>query len=100
MEVFGIASVASISVICYLVAQVIKATPLNKKWLPVICGVVGLILGIVGRYVVPNFPGQDILSASAIGIVSGLAATGANQIYKQLKRNEYSQMEESEDKEE
>lgn len=31
---FGIASVAGITVICYLVAQVIKATALNNKWLP------------------------------------------------------------------
>lgn len=99
MEVFGIASVASISAICYLVAQAIKATPLDNKWLPAICGVVGLVLGLVGLYVVPNFPAQDILSAGAIGVASGLAATGANQIYKQLKGNEYSEMEESDDEE-
>lgn len=30
----GIASVAAITVICYLLAQLIKATPLDNKWLP------------------------------------------------------------------
>lgn len=35
---FGIASVAAITVICYLAAQVVKATALDNKWLPVICG--------------------------------------------------------------
>ena len=34
---FGIASVAGITVICYLAAQAVKATNLDNKWLPVIC---------------------------------------------------------------
>ena len=36
----------------------------------------------------PDFPAQDILTALAVGIVSGLAATGANQVGKQLKKEE------------
>jgi ribonucleotide monophosphatase NagD (HAD superfamily) len=36
-------------------------------------------------YVMPDYPAKDILTAIAVGIVSGLAATGTNQIYKQLK---------------
>ena len=47
---FGIASVAGITVICYLAAQAVKATNLDNKWLPVICGVLGGILGVVGLY--------------------------------------------------
>ena len=84
MEI-GIASVAAITVICYLVAQAIKATPLENKWLPIICGAVGGGLGVVGFYVMPDFPADDIITAVSVGIVSGLAATGAHQIYKQLK---------------
>lgn len=82
---FGIASVAAITVICYLVSRGIKATKLDNKWLPVISGLVGGILGVVGLYVMPDFPSSDIITAIAVGIVSGLAATGVNQIYKQLK---------------
>ena len=81
---FGIASVAAITVICYLAAQVIKATPLDNKWLPVICGVLGGGLGVVGMFFMPDFPATDILTAIAVGVVSGFAATGVNQIYKQL----------------
>lgn len=80
-----IASVAAITVICYLIAQGIKATPLDSKWLPVICGIAGGALGAAGLYVMPDYPASDIVSAIAVGVVSGLAATGANQIYKQLK---------------
>lgn len=81
---FGITGVAGIVVICYLAAQAIKATSLDNKWLPVICGALGGVLGIVGMYVMPDYPAGDVITAIAVGIVSGLAATGANQVYKQL----------------
>ena len=81
---FGIASVAGITVICYLAAQAVKATNLDNKWLPVICGVLGGLLGVVGLYWIPEYPAQDIITAIAVGIMSGLAATGVNQVYKQL----------------
>lgn len=81
---FGIASVAGITVICYLAAQAVKATNLDNKWLPVICGVLGGILGVVGLYWIQEYPAQDIITAIAVGIMSGLAATGVNQVYKQL----------------
>jgi len=32
----------------------------------------------------PDYPAQDYITAVAVGIVSGLAATGVNQVYKQL----------------
>ena len=83
---FGIASVAAITVICYLAVEAIKATSIDNKWMPVISGVLGAILGVVGMFVMADFPAADIISAIAVGIVSGLAATGANQIYKQLTK--------------
>lgn len=84
---FGIASVAGITVICYLIGQIVKATNLDNKWIPCIVGVAGAILGAVGLTVMVDFPASDYLTAIAVGIVSGLAATGANQIAKQLKEN-------------
>ena len=83
MEYLGFASVAAITVICFLAAEAVKLTPLDNKWLPVICGALGGILGVVGQRVMPDFPADNILTAIAVGIVSGLAATGAHQIYKQ-----------------
>lgn len=83
---FGIASVAGITVICYLAAMAVKATEVDNKWLPVICGLIGGILGVVGMFFMPDFPAADIINAVAIGIVSGLAATGINQAYKQLTK--------------
>lgn len=82
---FGITTVVSITVICYLAAQGLKATIIDNKWLPVTCGALGGILGIVGWRVMDAYPAEDILTAIAVGIVSGLAATGINQISKQFK---------------
>ena len=83
---FGIASVAAISVLCYLTAQGLKATSMDNKWLPAICGALGGVLGVAGMYVMPDFPATDVITAAAVGVVSGFAATGVNQVYKQLKR--------------
>ena len=81
----GIASVAAITVICYLVGLIVKASGLNDKYIPICCGVAGAALGVAGLYLgLPDFPANDPLTALAVGIVSGLAATGANQVFKQL----------------
>ena len=84
MDIMGFTAIPAITVICYLLAQGIKATSIDTKWLPLICGVAGLILGEVGMVVMAEFPATDYLTAAAVGIVSGLAATGANQVIKQL----------------
>ena len=83
---FGLAAVTVITVICYLIGLVVKASPLcNDKYIPIICGASGGILGLVALYTkLPNFSAHDPLTAIAIGIVSGLAATGINQVYKQF----------------
>ena len=95
---FGIASVASITVIVYLVGYTWKnATKLDNKWIPTICGTLGLILGIVAYLVkVPDFPAGDILSAAAVGVVSGFAATGIDQIKKELVDEESKKKDDSE----
>ena len=85
---FGISSVVAITVICFLIGQLVKALPVDNKWIPIIVGFCGAILGVVGSYVMPDFPAGDILTAIAVGIVSGLSATGANQIYKQLTKEQ------------
>lgn len=86
MDFMGIAGVAAIAVISWLVGEAVKLSPLDNKWIPVICGVCGGILGVVGMYTMPDFPAGDVMTAAAVGIVSGLAATGADQIGKQLSK--------------
>lgn len=84
---FGIAGVAAITVLAYLIGQGVKASGIANKWIPVICGVVGLVLGIVALYIMPDFPADDQITAAAIGAVSGFAATGIHQAAKQQKED-------------
>lgn len=86
---FGIVSVAAITVIAYLAGMICKAVSdeiIPDKVIPVVCGLVGGLFGIIGLNVMPDFPAHDLVNALAIGIVSGLAATGVNQIGKQLSK--------------
>ena len=80
----GIAGVAAITVIAYVIGLLVKATRLNNKWIPIICAVSGPVLGIAGLAVMPDFPAGDVISAAAVGVVSGLAATGLDQTVKQV----------------
>lgn len=84
MTSLGISGVAVITVICYLVGQAVKVTTLDNKYIPVIVGVCGGLLGVPGMLFMPEFPASDYMTAVAVGIVSGLAATGINQVAKQL----------------
>ena len=83
---FGIAGVAAITVIAYLIGSAVKATTLDNRWIPSICGTVGGILGVLAMRIMPDFPATDYITAVAVGVVSGLAATGVNQIGKQLSK--------------
>ncbi len=53
------------------------------RWIPIIVGVAGGILGLVYRYINPDYAKMDVLMAIASGIVSGLASTGVHQVVKQ-----------------
>lgn len=83
---FGIAGVAAITVICYLAGQLVKASGLDNKWIPIICGVVGGILGVLAMRYMPDYPADDYITAVAVGIVSGFAATGINEAVKQIRQ--------------
>lgn len=85
MDITQMGTVLAIVVICYLLGLGAKASEKFKdNYIPVLVGAVGGILGIVGMYVIKDFPANDVLNAIAVGIVSGLASTGVNQVYKQI----------------
>ena len=85
INVLGITGVASITLICFGVAFVLKkAGILPSKFIPLLCVGLGAILGIAAFLLIPAFPADDWLMALAIGMASGWAATGAHQSVKQL----------------
>lgn len=87
MDITQIGTVVAIVVVCYLIGEGVKHIPaIKNELIPVIVGFCGGVLGVVGMYVIPDFPAADILNAVAVGIVSGLASTGVNQVYKQSQK--------------
>lgn len=87
MDFSQVGTVVTITIISYLIGYGAKTVSnVKDEIIPVIVGVCGGVLGIVGMYVIPDFPAHDILNAISIGIVSGLASTGANQVWKQGKK--------------
>ena len=86
MEFMGVAGVAAIGVISYLIGEAVKISPADNKYIPEIRGTAGALRGGAAMYTVPEVPAGDIINAIAVGIVSGLSATGADQIAKQMKK--------------
>ena len=87
MDITQVGTSLAIIVICYLIGLGAKTVPsIKDNMIPVVVGVAGGILGAIGMYVMPEVPAGDIMTAIAVGIVSGLASTGVNQIYKQSKK--------------
>ena len=87
MEYIGI---PSIIVICYLVGEIFKLLILKKKskykYVPIIVGTTGGVLGILSYFISPNIVlnVDDPFIATSIGIVSGLASTGSHEIITKI----------------
>lgn len=85
MDISTVPTVVSIVIIAYVVGAIVKnIAAIDDKWIPVIVSITGGVLGVLGMHVIPEFPAQDWMNAIAIGVMSGLASTGVNQVYKQL----------------
>lgn len=85
-----IITVPAIVAVCFLVGEIAKKISKESinRFVPEICGVSGAILGVLAFYTIPAFiPAENWLTALAVGIVSGFAATGIHQIYKQAKKD-------------
>lgn len=87
MDITTLGTCVAIVAICYVIGMGCKAAQkITDEWIPVIMAVVGGVLGAVGMNIMPDFPAADYINAVAVGAVSGLAATGVNQVYKQAKK--------------
>lgn len=69
------------------------------RLIPVVSAVLGIIAGIVCYFAFPSIiAATDVITAILIGGASGLSATGANQIFKQLSKFGITVKEEPKDK--
>lgn len=73
----------------YWIINLLKYTlnnnPKFKRFIPLTAMILGVIFGVIFFYGVPDIiPTDNLVVALIIGGASGLSATGANQIIKQL----------------
>lgn len=90
-EYVELISVPAIASVVYAIIEIIKhavgGNEKFKKFIPLMSAVLGAAIGISCYYLMPNIiPANNELMAILIGGASGLSATGANQIFKQLNK--------------
>ena len=81
--------VVGIVVLCYIIGIGLKAwNKFTDNWIPFMMAISGAALGVITYFVEPTLLGEigGIMSALIKGAVSGLAATGVNQIVKQAQK--------------
>lgn len=80
-----------ILVITYFIVEIIKRkilkTDKQRSMLPIIAAITGSVISIFIFIVLPSLSTNiNLLNAFASGAISGSAATGSNQIYKQITK--------------
>jgi len=84
-----ITTIPALAAIVYTIIDIAKTAMGGdqrfKRFIPLIACILGAICGVVAFYFVPGvLDTQNLLVAIVLGAASGLSATGANQIGKQL----------------
>ena len=75
---------------CYMIGEIYKVifkkNTKKYKLIPILVAVFGGVLGVVIYYTAPTviFNVDNVYSALLIGIISGFASTGTNQVIKQI----------------
>ena len=86
-------SVPAIAAVVYWVVNLIKyivgENETFKRFIPLIATALGVVSGVVCFYALTSIiPATNLLVAIVIGGASGLTATGANQVLKQLTKGD------------
>lgn len=84
MNAANLVTVLPIVAICYFAGLCAKAFKLTGRFIPLVTGSLGGLLGVVGFFTMTDYPAKDLMTAVAIGIISGLASTGFNETIKNL----------------
>ena len=88
---FSIISISTFVTVLNEVVKYIADTMFKKdikRYIPMFSIIFGIVLGIIGFYIPTVEMGNNIVEAIFIGIAAGSAATGVNQIGKQLYKKD------------
>lgn len=95
-------SVPAIAAVVYWVINLIKyivgENETFNKFIPLLAAALGIVCGVVCYFAIPAIvPAENVIAAIVIGGASGLTATGANQIIKQLSESDDETSDEQDD---
>ena len=80
----------AITLVTYLIGLFIKTLGTSEtldRCIPAICGASGGVIALIVYFTNPEYIAtENWLTAIAIGIASGFAATALNQLYKQFSK--------------
>ena len=91
MDYLDLISVPAIAGAVYALIEVLKKATKNNesvlRFVPLIALFLGAVAGVICYFFIPDIiPAANVVVAIVIGAASGLAATGTNQIAKQLTK--------------
>lgn len=73
-----------IAIITYILVAFVRKTSVKNEWLPLIACATGGCLALLGFYIAPTVIAATTWYTAVVGgALSGLAATGGNQVFKQ-----------------
>ncbi len=84
MSTGNLVTVLPIVIICYFAGICTKAFKPTEKYIQIISGFLGGLLGLLGYYTMADFPSDDLMTSFAIGIISGLTSSGFNKTVKNI----------------
>lgn len=89
-EYLNLISVPAIAAVVYWVINITKhivgENETFNRFIPLIATGLGVVCGVICFFFIPSIiPAENVLVAIVIGGASGLTATGANQIIKQIR---------------
>ena len=77
----------AMTIICYGASEVVKSAKLiSDEYIPLVSVFIGIFCSIISLVYGFDIGGGNAIDIFAIGISSGLAAVGINQIPKQIKK--------------
>lgn len=90
MDIFTVPAI--MGVVYAVVAAITKATGENekfKRFIPLTAMGIGCLIGLLAYYFMPNMiVAENAVASMVVGGMSGLAATGGDQIIKQFKKSD------------
>lgn len=93
-----------IVIVTYAIAELLKRLVFKnkdekKKYIPTICAIIGAVIAVILYFFYPQGIGDtNVIAAITDGLFSGLAATGCNQVYKQIAKSRNAETEYLEEK--